>query len=263
MKDSITFLKKAKKTKSQRVFETLLAVAFWIFIWYLASKLIKQEMFLASPVSVAKELFSLIGTLEFWERVAFSVSKMGGGFLFALGGGMILAVLAYKIALVEMLLNPIMIVIKASPVASYIILFLLLMPTKTLPLVISFLMALPIIYTNVLQGFQKTDPLLLEMADAFQIKPFRRAVYIYFSQMMPYLLSACSIALGLCWKSGIAAEVIALPLGSIGEQLYQAKIFVNSKGVLAWTVVVIAISFVFEKVFLAVLKKLASLVERA
>jgi NitT/TauT family transport system permease protein len=128
--------------------------------------------------------------------------------------------------------------------------------------VISFLMALPIMYTNVLEGLLGMDKKLLEMAAVYEVPASRRIVYIYFSQLMPFLVSACSLSLGLCWKSGIAAEVIGLPLGSIGEHLYQAKIFVDTKTLLAWTVVVIAVSFLFERVFLAFLKKLAAAVER-
>ena len=54
----------------------------------------------------------------------------------------------------------------------------------------------------------------------------------------------------MCWKAGVAAEVIGVPKGSIGEKLYNAKIYLETPDLFAWTIVIIVISFVFEKCFL-------------
>ena len=74
-------------------------------------------------------------------------------------------------------------------------------------------------------------------------------MYIQLPQIKPFLLSACNIAIGMSWKSGIAAEVIGIPTGSIGEMLYNAKVYFNTVDLLCWTVVIVIISQVFEKVF--------------
>lgn len=256
MKDFITSdsFKKAR--------QTAIAACLWLLIWQAASAAIGLEMLLASPVSVMRQLIANLQTPDFWSSVGFSLSRMAAGFLAAFVLGILLSVIAYKLPPIEIFLAPMMGVIKAAPVASYTILCLLLLPKQMLSVVISFLMALPIIYTNILTGLKATDRQLLEMADAFGIGAFRRVVYIYFSELLPFLISACSVALGFCWKSGIAAEVIGLLRGSIGEKLYQAKIFVDTPNVLAWTAVVIAISFLFEKVFLWLLKRAAGTLER-
>ena len=246
----------------KKAWQTAAAVCLWLVIWQAASTAIGLEMLLASPVSVVRQLIANIQSTHFWSVVGFSLSRMAAGFFLAFVSGILLAVAAYKLSLIEIFLAPMMGVIKAAPVASYTILCLLLLPKQMLSVVISFLMAMPIIYTNTLTGLKDTDRELLEMADAFEIGPLRRVVYIYFSGLFPFLISACSVALGLCWKSGIAAEVIGLLRGSIGEKLYQAKIFVDTKNVLAWTLVVIAISFVFERVFLWLLRRAAGALER-
>ena len=98
------------------------------------------------------------------------------------------------------------------------------------------------------------DPQLLEMARVFRVPALRGIRYVYLPQVLPYFRSACGSALGLCWKSGIAAEVIGMPDGSIGEQLQQAKIYLNTPDLFAWTLVIVLVSLVFEKVFLILLK---------
>jgi len=92
---------------------------------------------------------------------------------------------------------------------------------------------------------------MLEMVQLFRIPTFRRIRYVYLPQILPYFQTACSSALGLCWKSGIAAEVIGMPTGSIGEQLQLAKVYLDTPDLFAWTVVIVLISLLFEKLFLA------------
>ena len=94
------------------------------------------------------------------------------------------------------------------------------------------------------------DPRLAEMAEVFEIPVLLRVRYIYASQVLPFFRAGCSLALGLCWKSGIAAEVIGLPENTIGENLYNAKIYLNTPDLFAWTLVIVAVSVLFEKVFL-------------
>ena len=80
---------------------------------------------------------------------------------------------------------------------------------------------------------------------------------VYLPQVLPYFRSAVSAALGLCWKAGTAAEVIALSSGSIGEKLYNAKIYFQTADLFAWTAAIVLISAAFEKLFLLLVDKIA------
>jgi len=247
---------------NKNLLQKISACALWLLIWQFAGAAIAQEMLLASPPAVARRLIAIIPTDIFWRSVAFSLSRVGLGFILALAVGAALAVLAYRLRAIEIFLEPFMGIVKAAPVVSYIILLLLFMSSSDLPMFCALLMALPVIYTNLLGGLKSVDKNLLEMARSYRMSSWRKALYIYFPQLMPYLLAACSLSLGLCWKAGIAAEVIGLPLGSIGEQIYRARIFLDTASLLAWTIVVIAISFLLEKAFLALLRRILSAFER-
>lgn len=240
----------------------ILAVLFWIGIWQIASMKLGQEILLASPLSVARRLFELVVTKEFWSSVGFSFGRIAAGFLSALCLGAVLSVLSYCFAFVQILLKPLVTVVKSIPVASFIILCLIWIPSRNLSVFIAFLIVLPVVYTNLLEGMERTDEKLLEMADVFGIGSRKRLLYIYLSQILPYLLTACSLGLGLCWKAGVAAEVIGVPKGSMGEKLYHAKIYLNTPDLFAWTIVIVAVSFLFEKCFLWLLKKVIGCIER-
>ena len=154
-------------------------------------------------------------------------------------------------------MDPLVRIVRATPVASIVILALVWVSSRNLSALISALMVFPIVYTNVLKGIDETPKELIEMADAYHIRLMKRLRYIYIPSVLPYFLSSLSIALGLAWKSGIAAEVIGLPDGSIGERVYEAKIYLSTPDLFAWTVTIVILAFLFERLFLLLSSKLA------
>ncbi len=247
-----------KPTQKGRI--RLWAVTVWLILWELVSLYIGQEILLVSPVSVLKRLLELMSgngswqaAADFWGSIASSFLRIIGGFLSASLAGLLLASLSALLPFMRELLAPAMAAVKAVPVASFIILVLIWVPSRNLSVVISFLMVLPVLYTNVLNGILSTDRKLLEMAQVFQIPIGRRIRCIYLSHLLPFLRSGFSLSLGLCWKAGIAAEVIGIPKGSIGEKLYEAKVYLETADLFAWTVVIVMLSILFEKLFLKIL----------
>lgn len=226
------------------------AIAFWLAVWEIASLLIGEELFLPSPISVLEALAASAVDLSFWSAVLFTLERIILGFIISLSSAVILAFLSYRWRILGILLEPIVKVVRATPVASIVILILVWVRSRNLSVVISFMMVFPVVYQNVLKGLCDTDRNLIEMADAYMIRTLKRIRYIYLPYLVPYLESAISISLGLAWKSGIAAEVIGLPDGSIGERVYEAKIYLSMPDLFASTVTVIILAFVFERVFL-------------
>ena len=51
--------------------------------------------------------------------------------------------------------------------------------------------------------------------------------------------------------------MIGLPSGTIGERLYTAKVYFQTPDLFAWTAVIVAVSVLFEKLFLALVDALA------
>ena len=222
----------------------LWAAAFWLLVWEGASLALAattggRMLLLASPVQALGRLLALAGTAAFWQAVAFSSLRILGGFLLACALAAVLAPLAARFQWIRDLLSPLVAVVKAVPVVSFIILALIFFSSENLSLLISALMVFPPVYLNVLEGIGHTDRQLLEMARG-----------IYLPAVLPYFRSAVSLGLGLCWKSGAAAEVIGLPAGSIGEALYTAKVYFQTGDLFAWTAVIVTVSVIFERLFL-------------
>ena len=201
----------------------LWTIVFWLLLWQFASMALDKQILLASPLSVGRCLLSLVRTFSFWESIWFSLERIALGFFCAAAGGVLLSALAYHVKLIRDILALPVAVLKATPVASFIVLVLIWMPSKNL----------------------------------FRMKFWNKMYYLYFGGLFAYFRSACAIAIGMCFKAGIAAEIIGIPKGSIGEKLYNAKIYLETPDLFAWTFVIIAVSVLFEKIFQWLLSLLA------
>ena len=243
-----------KELLQKKSIHKLLSVALALLLWQAGAMALDLHLLLVTPLEVVQRLFTLVGESDFWRTLLFSFSRIVLGFALAFALGCLLGVLSGKWPLLETLLWPYVITIKTVPVASFIIISLIFFSARQLSTFISFLMVFPVIFSNVLEGIRSTDRELLEMAQVFRISWWRRLGYIYLPHLKPFLFSACSVALGMSWKSGVAAEVIGVASGSIGEKLYESKIYFLTEDLLAWTVVIVLVSVLFEKLFLRLMR---------
>lgn len=240
----------------------LLAVIFALCLWQLAAMTIDSKILLVSPVEVAVRLTTIWQTEGFWTSIWFSFYHIAGGFFLALFLGIVLAALAGRFRRIETLLWPFLVTIKTVPVASFVVICLIWLSAEKLSVFISFLIVLPVVYGNVLEGIKSEDKLMLEVGTVFRMPLLRRLLYIHLPQLKPFIMSACATALGMAWKAGVAAEIIGTPDGSIGKQLFYSKIYLDTDDLLCWTVIIVIVSVLFEKLFILGLKSLYGRLER-
>lgn len=227
----------------------LLSALLALIVWQLAAALLDNELLLVGPAEVAGRLLELMATREFWQAVGFTFSRISLGFLLAFCLALLLAALGARFPVVRVLIQPYMAAVKAVPVASFIVIALLWLSGRRLSVFISFLMVLPVLYANFLQGLREADGKLLEMARVFRMSLWNRIRGIYLPALEPYCLSGCRSALGLCWKAGVAAEVIGVCGGSVGGMLYDAKVYLEIRDLFAWTLAIVLLSLGFEWAF--------------
>lgn len=229
----------------------MIIITGWILVWQLGACLVDNHILLAGPVETLKTLAKQVFSGNFWLTVGGSLLRIGAGFTAGFLLGLLLAAVSGRFPLAGEALSPVMSLLKAIPVASFVVLFLIWWRSGVLATAVSFCIVLPNIYVNTLEGIRHVDRRLLEMAQVFEIPAWNRFFYIYRPALKPYLDSAIRISAGMSWKSGVAAEVIGIPALSVGEQLYLSKIYLDTAGVLAWTAVTILASALCEKAVLA------------
>ncbi len=241
-----------------KIFSALLAIG----VWQLVSVAVDSALLLASPFDVAMRLLVIWREPGFFHALFFTFSRIIGGFLLGLLAGTVLALLAGRWKAAEYLFMPYMLTVKSIPVASFVVIALIWLSSKTLSVFISFLIVLPIVYSNLLAGLKNEDNTLVEMARVFRVPYRRRLLYIRLPQIRPFVTSACSVSCGLAWKSGIAAEIIGIPDGSVGEMLYYSRVYFDTEGLFAWTLIIVLLSVGFEKIFLWLLNLILNRTEK-
>lgn len=244
----------AREFPLQRLLKPLLTVIFWLGVWQLAGFLVElsvesrgNELLLPYPMTVLRSLGALCVTGQFWLTVLYSLLRILLGLALGTLSGGVLAVLTCASGWCDALLGPAVRVIRATPVTSFILLILLWTGRDNVPVVVSALMVLPVVWENLSQGIRSTDPKLLEMAKAYRFSALKTAFLIYIPTLRPYFAAAVTTAMGLAWKSGVAAEVLCLPRQAIGTRIYNSKLYLEVPDLFAWTMVVVALSLTLEK----------------
>lgn len=228
-----------------------IVLAFWLLVWAALAGLVGRELLLPGPLVVLKRLFILAQTADFWLIAAVSLGRILLGAVIGVAAGTLLAVLTSRFKLVDALFSPLLTIVRSTPVASFILLVLIWVGRDILPMVIVVLMVMPVVWGNVSAGIAGTDGKLLQMAKLYRFGARRTVTRVYVPAALPHFLSACRTSLGLAWKAGVAAEVLTVPQLSIGRHLYEAKLYLETVDLFAWTVVVIALSLLIEKLLAA------------
>jgi len=253
-----------KKDNSSRTrpLRLVLAALFWVALWQVAAMAVGQGILLASPVDTLLRLGTLARTVDFWRSVLFTLGHILTGYALASGLGIALATLAARYAPVADLLAPLLSAMRSVPVASFVIAALIWVPSRRLSLLIVAVIVLPVVYAGTLDGLRQIDPQLTEMARVFRMSRRNRLRCVALPALMPSLTSALSVAMGLAWKSGVAAEVIGIPTGSIGERLYKAKVYLATPDLFAWTLTIVLVSAACAKALRAGLGRLNVMLQR-
>ena len=241
---------------SKELLKKVGAVLIALTFWQLTASFIHQKILLVSPVQVCIRLMTIWQEQGFFQTVFYSLSHIALGYVMAAVLGVLLAFLAYHFPIWETLLWPWMAAIKAVPVASFVVICLIWLTVGKLSIFISFLIVLPIIYQNILAGLKSQSREMAEMAAVFRMSAFNRLRFITIPQLAPFILSAARVTIGMAWKAGVAAEVIGTPNGSMGKALFLSKMYLATDDLLAWTVIIVAVSVICEKACIWGLKKL-------
>lgn len=247
------------KSGLKRTAKVIYTALFWICLWEAASLIVNKEILLPSPIDVFLRLCGLMLQKQFYLTVALSLTRILTGYISGIAAGIIFAVITFKSRILRHLLSPAFTVIKATPVASIIILALVWIGKEAVPVLTASLMVIPIIWSNVSAGLEGVSADLLEVAKIYRFSTVKKIRHIYIPSMLSLFAANAKTSLGLAWKAGVAAEVLCTPKFSIGGEIYSSKLYLESADLFAWTLTVIIMSLILEhfisKITIAPMKK--------
>ena len=223
-----------------------LCAALVLVVWQAASCVVGAAYILPTPLEVLVRATELVPTAGFWCAVCFSLARVALGFATGMALGVVLAVPSAAFPLARSTLSPLVRVLRTVPVVCFVLLMLLWLNSAWLPVAVSALMVFPVVWTGAVEALDSIDPGTVEVANAYDLGVFRRLFRLYLPSITPQLLSMSVVALGLAWKSGVTAEVLALPFAGMGTSVYRAKIALEAADIFVWACAIVVLSWAME-----------------
>ena len=229
--------------------------AFWLGVWQIAAWCVGRELFLPGPVSVGKSLIALARTADFYLSAGATLGRVFLGLAWGAAAGAALAFLTHFFPWADLIFAPAVRMVRAIPVVSFILLVYLWVARSAVPWVISGLMVLPVVWGSLAAGLAGIDKKLLEMGRAYRFSRWKMLRLIYLPALRPHVEAGLLTAFGLAWKSGVAAEVLCPPGYAIGTRLQQAKLGLETADLFAWTLTIVALSLLLERLLRRALER--------
>lgn len=237
--------------------------AFWLAVWVFAAALVAQPLILPGPGTVAVALLRLVCDAGTWAILVGSGARILGGLALAAACGGVMAGASVRSLTFARLVAPALSFVKATPVACIVVLLLIWLGSARVSIVAVFLMALPGVYFSLVEGLTQADKPLKQMFRLHGVRGWRLFCAHTWREVLPFVLSCARAVIGMSWKAGVAAELIGMAVGTVGERIYQAKLLIETADLLAWTVLVVAASWACERVLVWLLRVSGSVTWRA
>lgn len=237
---------KRKAAAFPRGVGTVLFIVLALAIWETVALAVAAPYIVPKPQDVAVRAVELMVTAGFWQAVGWSLLRVLVGFACGMVLGVACALPMAAWPHVRAVFAPFVKVMRTVPVVCFILLMLLWVNATWLSAIISALMVLPVAWTGAIEALDSIDRGIVEVARVFKLGAMRRLFKLYLPAIAPQLLSTAVVGLGLAWKSGITAEVLALPMFGMGSGIYHAKIALEAADIFVWALVIIVISLAME-----------------
>lgn len=228
--------------------------AFWLAVWIFAASLVAQPLILPGPGAVVMALLRLVCDAGTWVILVGSGARILGGLALAVACGGVLAGVSVRSRAFARLVAPALSFVKATPVACVVVLLLIWLGSARVSIAAVFLMALPGVYFSLVEGLAQVDKPLEQMFRLHGVRGWRLFCAHTWREVLPFVLSCAQSVIGMSWKAGVAAELIGMAVGTVGERIYQAKLLIETADLLAWTVLVVAASWACERVLVWLLR---------
>ncbi len=230
-----------------KILKPIISIVFILSIWEVAALIVNDEFFLPDILKTTESLFKILFSGTFFKVIFIALYRVGAGLISGVFLGIILATLCHKFDFLSTIFSPLISIMKATPVACIIVLLWIRMSYTEIAVFVVVLMILPIVWQNVYDGYKSIDNSLIEVTNVFELTKLQRFRILIMPSILSYLLPAIITSVGLAWKAEIAAEIMTN--SNIGRLIYDYKtVSYDTASIFAWTVIIVSLSIIFEKV---------------
>lgn len=253
MKVFIINMARSKKYNVYFIYGILIVFLFW----YLGSTLLNNSIVLPKINEVIIDLYKLMLRFDTYQIIFKTLTRLIITVIICFLSAILLSSIAIMYIRIEYILKPILILIKTTPIAAVIILLLMAFGQELSPYIITTLVVFPILYEGIFRSIKVIDSTIVDEIKLNSNINFKIITNVYIPIITPYLITSLIQSIGLGLKVMVMAEVIAQPKGTIGYQISQERIYLNTSNIIAWTFILIIFVVIIEYI----LKKIKIMIQ--
>lgn len=224
-----------------------LSIVSILLLWKITALIIKNGLILPAPERIVIDFFNLISSSEFYSALGSTLIRGFLGFVIAFALATIIGIPAGIYTGFHDFFNPIIVLMRSTPVISFILLALIWFGPDNVPVFIAILTMFPLLCKGFISGIKSTDKELVEMVKVYKVRNRRILSGLYFPSLLPFLFNGISNALGFGWRAVIIGEVLSQPRWGLGTEMQVAQTYLLISKLICWSIVAIIMAFLFER----------------
>ncbi len=212
---------------------------------------------LPSPLAVARGFAEIVASGEIWRHTAASLGRILVGFGSAIGVALLVGLAGFLSRTARGVIHDFLSVLNSTSVFVWIVISIIWFGLSNwAPIFTTFMITLPVVASNIVEGVENVDRRLLEMGDVYRLSGRKKFMAIVVPSTLPYLVAGMKVGFGLALKVSVVAEIFGVTSG-IGYVMNYSREILATQMVFVWALVMILVMTATDRlVFDAVSRRL-------
>jgi len=233
-------------------------IIIFLTLWQLLALFFGWSIILPSPREVLPTMVHLLLQPDTGIALAQTAWKVLLSLTMVLLIGIVLGLLLGLVNPLYEMMRPIIMVIQAVPVISWLTLVIFAWGIGWRgPVFITFLALLPMALLTTVSGVRNLDQKLLEMARVYKVSGTSILKDIYIGSLLPFVAAIIDVSIGQAWKVILVTEYLCGNSG-LGVKILSARYAVDSNGVYAYTLLAVILGIITERLVKLILGEVAA-----
>ena len=232
--------------RRSKLFDWILGIGILLIVWTGIAYLAQNPFICPYPAEVFGIMIEQVQTFDFYTHIFATIARTLFAFSISFSLGILLAIATYRHKQVLNYIEKVILILRSIPNITFIILFLFWFNREWTITCVSFLLLFPIVFQNSIAALQEIDTTWKDVLTIYP-QPLSYTIKRIYIPLMKSSLQASAVStLSLAFKVGVMAEILAQVPYGIGRSMQWEKLNVNLAGVMAWTIWLILLVFIFN-----------------
>ena len=225
---------------------TLGALALVLVAWSLLSRRYGAYV-LPAPLAIVTGLLEIVRSGEIWKHTAASLYRIVVGFGLAVLVSLLMGLGAFLSRTVRGVVHDVLAILNSTSVFVWIVISIIWFGLSNwAPIFTTFMITLPVVASNIVEGVDNVDRRLLEMGGVYRLSGREKFTAIVIPSTLPYLVAGMKVGFGLALKVSVVAEIFGVTSG-IGYIMNYSREILATQMVFVWALVMILIMVATDK----------------